>query len=132
MPGGSLLAPKQASVGLHVYVADCDALFRRAVAAGATVVMPLTDMFWGDRYGQVRDPFGHVWSIATHKEDLSPDEMARRMAQMAPPPRPRRRKRRQSPRPSPRSRAASSARFASFQGSRPELDSWPCAKPLSA
>jgi len=86
MPGGSLLAPKQASVGLHVYVADCDALFRRAVAAGATVVMPLTDMFWGDRYGQVRDPFGHVWSIATHKEDLSPDEMARRMAQMAPPP----------------------------------------------
>jgi PhnB protein len=88
-PGGSLLAPKQASVGLHVYVADCDALFRQAVAAGAKVVKPLTDMFWGDRYGQVRDPFGHVWSIATHKEDLSPDEMARRsdeaMAQMAAP-----------------------------------------------
>jgi PhnB protein len=90
MPGGSLQAPKQASVGLHVYVADCDALIQRAVSAGAKVVMPAMDMFWGDRYGQVRDPFGHVWSIATHKEDLSPDEIARRgkeaMAQMAPPP----------------------------------------------
>jgi PhnB protein len=89
-PGGKLKAPKQASVGLHVYVADCDALFQRALAAGAKVVMPLTDMFWGDRFGQVRDPFGHVWSIATHKEDLSPDEMDRRgkeaMAQMAPKP----------------------------------------------
>ena len=85
-PGGALAAPKAASVGLHVYVADCDALFQRALAAGAKVVMPLTDMFWGDRFGQVRDPFGHVWSIATHKEDLSPEEMGRRMAQMAPPP----------------------------------------------
>ena len=51
--------------------------------------MPATDMFWGDRFGQVRDPFGHVWSIATHKQDLSPEEMAVRgkeaMAQMAPP-----------------------------------------------
>jgi uncharacterized glyoxalase superfamily protein PhnB len=81
-PDAALAAPgKSASVGLHVYVADCDALFRRAVAAGAKVVMPLSDMFWGDRYGQLRDPFGHVWSIATHKEDLSPEEMAKRGAQ---------------------------------------------------
>jgi uncharacterized glyoxalase superfamily protein PhnB len=99
-PGGALAAPKAASVGLHVYVADCDALFQRALAAGAKVVMPLTDMFWGDRFGQVRDPFGHVWSIATHKEDLSPEEMAKRgaeaMANMPPP----------SPKPAPRRKAA--------------------------
>ena len=90
-PGSALAAPqKSASVGLHVYVADCDALIQRAVGAGAKLVMPPMDMFWGDRFGQVRDPFGHVWSIATHKEDLAPEEMARRgaaaMAQMAPPP----------------------------------------------
>lgn len=89
-PGAAIAAPKRASVGLHVYVPDCDALLARAVAAGAKVVMPMMDMFWGDRFGQVRDPFGHVWSIATHKEDLAPEEMARRgaeaMASMAKPP----------------------------------------------
>lgn len=111
--GGPLSAPKQASVGLHVYVADCDALMQRAVAAGAAVVMPLTDMFWGDRFGQVRDPFGHVWSIATHKEDLSPDEMAKRgaeaMAKMAPPPKPAKRKSRK-PRPKPAAKKAKAVR----------------------
>lgn len=67
-------------VALHLYVADCDALFAQAVAAGATVRMPLTDMFWGDRYGQIADPFGYVWALATHKEDLTADEMGRRAA----------------------------------------------------
>ncbi len=72
-----------ASVGgptsyLYVYVSDVDAAFKRAVAAGAKVVMPLADMFWGDRYGQIEDPAGHRWGLATHKEDVSPDEMDRR------------------------------------------------------
>ncbi len=60
---------------LHLYVENADASFDRAVKAGATVTMPLMDMFWGDRYGQVTDPFGHVWSIATHKQDLTPDQI---------------------------------------------------------
>lgn len=66
------------TIGVWLYVADVDAMFHQAVAAGATAVMPPTDMFWGDRFGQVRDPFGHVWSIATHREDLSPAEMEER------------------------------------------------------
>jgi uncharacterized glyoxalase superfamily protein PhnB len=60
---------------VHLYVEDVDATMARAVAAGATLTMPATDMFWGDRYGQVRDPFGHQWSIATHIRDLSPEEI---------------------------------------------------------
>jgi PhnB protein len=75
--------------GLCLYVPDVDASFDRAVAAGATVKMPVADMFWGDRYGKVVDPFGHEWSLATHKEDLTPEEMMRRgeeaMAQMCQP-----------------------------------------------
>jgi PhnB protein len=75
-PGGPVRSPKEStSVVMHLYVPDADATFARAVAAGAKVAMPLMDAFWGDRYGQVRDPFGHVWSIATHKQDLSPEEM---------------------------------------------------------
>src|SRR5438046_334479 len=66
------------SVVLHLYVADVDAAFKRAVDAGATVKMPPTDMFWGDRYSQVTDPFGHTWSLATHKEDVPPQELAQR------------------------------------------------------
>ena len=62
---------------IHLYVPDADAVFARALAAGAQVRMPLQDMFWGDRYGQVVDPFGHVWAIATHKEDLTPEEIGR-------------------------------------------------------
>jgi PhnB protein len=63
-------------VTVHLYVEDCDAVFGKAVAAGATVVMPLADMFWGDRYGVLADPFGHHWSIATHKQDLTPAQVA--------------------------------------------------------
>ncbi len=66
---------------LWVYVADCDALFNRAVAAGAQVAPgmgPLADQFWGDRTGTVTDPFGYRWTIATHKEDLTPEEMKKR------------------------------------------------------
>jgi PhnB protein len=62
-----------------LYVEDVDAFVDHAVDAGATVTMPVEDMFWGDRYGQVTDPFGHVWQVATHKEDLTPDEMAERV-----------------------------------------------------
>jgi uncharacterized glyoxalase superfamily protein PhnB len=72
---------------VHLFVPNVDAVFAQAVAAGATVVMPLSDMFWGDRYGQILDPFGHVWALATHQEDLSPEEIERRskafFAQMA-------------------------------------------------
>jgi len=64
------------SVGIHLQVEDADALFARAVAAGAKVKMPPADMFWGDRFGVVIDPFGHEWSIATHLRDLTPDEIA--------------------------------------------------------
>jgi PhnB protein len=63
---------------LNLYVEDVDAAFQRAVAAGAQVKMPVTDMFWGDRYGRVLDPFGHEWGLATHKEDVSPGEIAKR------------------------------------------------------
>ena len=62
-------------VSLHLYVADVDAAFERAIAAGATVVMPVADMFWGDRYGVLRDPFGHQWSIATHVREMTDDEI---------------------------------------------------------
>jgi PhnB protein len=67
-PGGSL----------YVYVPDVDAAFKRAVGAGAKAVMPVTDMFYGDRFGQVEDPSGHRWGLATHVEDVAPDEMMRR------------------------------------------------------
>jgi PhnB protein len=65
-------------VTIHVYVEDVDAAFGKAVAAGAQVRMPLADMFWGDRYGVLTDPFGHSWSMASHKEDLTPEEIAKR------------------------------------------------------
>jgi PhnB protein len=65
--------------GLHIYIEDVDSAFDRAVKAGATVEMPVADMFWGDRYGKLGDPFGHKWSIATHKADLSVEEMKKGM-----------------------------------------------------
>jgi len=65
--------------GLHIYIEDVDSAFDRAVKAGATVEMPVADMFWGDRYGKLRDPFGHKWSIGTHKADLSMEEMKKGM-----------------------------------------------------
>jgi PhnB protein len=72
---------------IFMYVEDVDATFEQAQRAGADVVSELEDMFWGDRFGTLSDPFGHVWSVATHKEDLSEEEMAERskaaMAEMA-------------------------------------------------
>ena len=65
---------------LWLYLDDCDALFNRAVAAGGKVAMPLADMFWGDRFGAINDPFGYRWSFATRKEDLTPDEIKEREA----------------------------------------------------
>ncbi len=74
-------------VALHLYVQDAKAAYDRAVKAGAKATMPLQDMFWGDRYGRLTDPYGHEWSIAQHIEDVSPEECARRgqefMAQMS-------------------------------------------------
>lgn len=77
------LAPKGGSpVVLHLYAPDCDAAMKQAAAAGATIVMPAADMFWGDRYGKITDPFGHSWSIATHISDPTPEQMKQAMAQM--------------------------------------------------
>ncbi|HEX2034111.1 MAG TPA: VOC family protein [Chloroflexota bacterium] len=79
---GSCRAPQSlggTSISLHIYVEDVDTAFQRAVEAGATVTMPVQDTFWGDRYGSLVDPFGHAWSLATHKEDLTPEETQRRM-----------------------------------------------------
>jgi PhnB protein len=71
----SPLAYQGTAVTLHLYVPDVDEVFARAVKAGAEVVMPLEDCFWGDRYGILKDPFGHRWSVATRLEDLSPKEL---------------------------------------------------------
>ena len=73
------LSPKTrggTSVSLYLYLENADAAFDRAVKAGCTVKMPMTDQFWGDRYGQVEDPFGHQWSLATHKQDLTKEQIA--------------------------------------------------------
>lgn len=67
-------------ITIGLYVQDADKSFERAVQAGAKAKMPVTDMFWGDRYGQVTDPFGHVWSIATHTKDMTPAEIQQAMA----------------------------------------------------
>jgi uncharacterized glyoxalase superfamily protein PhnB len=72
-------APSGSSpVSIHLYVTDADATFARAIEAGATVTMPLADMFWGDRFGKLVDPFGHHWSVAEHLEDLTPEQMEER------------------------------------------------------
>ena len=78
MPQHGALGPKSlkgSPVTIHLYVEDVDATVAQAVKAGAKVTMPIADMFWGDRYGKVRDPFGHEWSIATKIKDLTPAEM---------------------------------------------------------
>ena len=62
-------------VTIHRYVKDCDAVVNKAVEAGATVIMPVDDMFWGDRYGLIKDPFGHNWAVATRIKDMNIDEM---------------------------------------------------------
>lgn len=69
-------------VGLHFYVEDVDAVFAQAVGAGATVIKPVQDQFYGDRTGALKDPFGHIWFLATHKEELSPDEIKQRAEKM--------------------------------------------------
>jgi len=74
-------------ISLFIYVSDVDAAFKQAVAAGATVVMPVAEMFWGDRAGNIKDPFGYQWMLATHKRDLTPEEIRKEaqafFAQMA-------------------------------------------------
>ena len=89
-PQASTTPPKElggTSAGVFLYVEDVDAVVKQAVDAGATVAMEVSDQFWGDRFGSVTDPFGHLWSIATHVEDVPPEEMAERakeaMAAMA-------------------------------------------------
>jgi PhnB protein len=83
-PEARFVAPsgEEVSVSLHLYVEDADAAFARAVAAGATVVQPVETKFYGDRMGTVRDPFGHRWHLATHVEDVTEEEIARRMREM--------------------------------------------------
>ncbi len=85
MPEWETFGPKMlkgSPVTIHLYVEDADAVFEQAVRAGATVTMPLSDTFWGDRYGKIEDPFGHEWSIATHLRDVTAEEMQKAMAEM--------------------------------------------------
>ncbi len=85
MPEWNTFGPKSlkaSPVTIHLYVEDADAVFEQAVRAGAKVTMPLDDMFWGDRYGKVEDPFGHQWSIGTHAKDMTEEEMQKAMEQM--------------------------------------------------
>jgi PhnB protein len=70
------------TVAMFVYVEDVDSVVQDALDAGATATMPVDDMFWGDRFGEVMDPFGHLWQVATHKEDVAPDELTRRAEKM--------------------------------------------------
>ncbi|MBE0627812.1 MAG: VOC family protein [Burkholderiales bacterium] len=73
---------KGTPVTIHLYVEDVDAVVARALGAGAKIIMPVADMFWGDRYGKLEDPFGHHWSVATHLRDVSPEEMQQAMQKM--------------------------------------------------
>lgn len=70
------------SIELYIYTDDADKLFKQAIDAGATQIMPVNDMFWGDRYGQIQDPYGHRWAIATHKKDVTPEEMKKAAKEM--------------------------------------------------
>ena len=85
MPEWGAVGPKMlkgSPVTIHLFVEDADAFFTRAADAGATVKMPLADMFWGDRYGVLEDPFGHLWSVATHVRDLSPEDIMKALSAM--------------------------------------------------
>ena len=89
-PGMGSPSPKTlggSSVVLNLFMDDIEKVFNQAVSAGATVTMPLANQFWGDRYGQLKDPFGHTWALGQHVEDVAPEEMERRgreiFAQMA-------------------------------------------------
>ena len=76
-------ALKGSPVTIHLYVDDADATMAQAVAAGAKVTMPVAEMFWGDRYGVLEDPYGHRWSVATHLRDLTSEEIREGMARMS-------------------------------------------------
>lgn len=85
MPEHGALGPKSLNgspVTIHLYVDDADAVAAQAIRVGAKSRMPVTDMFWGDRYGQIEDPFGHRWSIATHVRDVTPEDMHQAMKSM--------------------------------------------------
>lgn len=85
MPEWGALSPKSlkgSPVTIHLYVENVDAFVAQAVAAGAKITLPVDDMFWGDRYGKIEDPFGHHWSIATHQRDMTPQEMQQAMAKL--------------------------------------------------
>ena len=78
MPGGTCKSAEtlgESPITLYIYTEDADVMYKQAVGAGATPVMPMGDMFWGDRAGTIKDPFGHCWMIATHKKDLTPEQM---------------------------------------------------------
>ncbi len=80
-PQSTSKSPKElggTTVAIFMYVEDVDSVVQDAIDAGATVTKPIEDMFWGDRFGQVTDPFGHAWQIATHVEDVPPEEMEER------------------------------------------------------
>ena len=84
-PECGMLGPKSlkgSPVVVHLYVENVDKTVAQAVAAGAKITMPVADMFWGDRYGQLEDPFGHRWSVATHTHDVTAEEMRQAMAKM--------------------------------------------------
>jgi PhnB protein len=86
MPEHGSFGPKSlkgSPVTIHLYVPNADEFVAQAVAAGAKVTMPVTEMFWGDRYGQLEDPFGHRWSVATHVKDVTPAEMGEAMKAMS-------------------------------------------------
>jgi PhnB protein len=86
-PGNAARSPQSlggSTAGIFLYVDNVDAVFDTAVKAGAKVDLPLTDMFWGDRYGKLSDPFGHQWALATHIEDVAPEEMEKRMRAATP------------------------------------------------
>ena len=83
--GGHCTSPKTlggTTITLNLYSENVDKLFNQAVAAGATVTMPLANQFWGDRYGQVKDPFGHAWALGQHVEDVAPEELERRSREL--------------------------------------------------
>ena len=85
MPQWGALGPKSlkgSPVTIHLYVENVDATVERAVKAGAKITMPVDDMFWGDRYGKLEDPFGHHWSVGTHMRDVSMEEMQQAMKRM--------------------------------------------------
>ena len=80
-PGAGCASPQSlggTTCQLFIYVPDVDSAYQQAISAGATSTMAVSDMFWGDRYGKLSDPFGHQWGLATHKEDVSPQEMKKR------------------------------------------------------